>query len=142
MHDRAAARDSESRLADDEGALALINLLDQYLRNAFCGTASMYASDALARNYTRQTIDEGCFDQIEPRLRLFWCQPFAHSEDLPNQDLSVSLNNRLGRPWLGHAIEYREIVRRFGRIPHRNEMLGRSLTAAELGFLADGRFAG
>ena len=142
LYERAAARDCDDWIVEVEGALALIILLDQYPRNAFRGTARMYATDALARSYARQAIDNGYFERIESRLRLFWCLPFAHSEELADQDLSVSLNSRLGEPWLGHANEHRNIVRRFGRFPHRNAILDRSSTAAELGFLADGGFAG
>ena len=63
-------------------------------------------------------------------LRLFFCLPLSHSEDLANQDISVELNAKLGEPWLPHAQDHREIIRGFGRFPHRNPQLGRPTTDA------------
>ena len=81
-------------------------------------------------------------DLVEPVLRLFFCLPFAHSESLDDQALSVQLNARLGPDWLAHAEGYRDIVRRFGRFPHRNPLLGRDSTPEEEAFLRSGGFAG
>lgn len=75
-------------------------------------------------------------------LRLFFYLPFAHAENLADQDRSVALNHGLGQPFLAHAREHREIIRRFGRFPHRNPILGRLSSAEELAFLAAGGFAG
>lgn len=80
--------------------------------------------------------------QIERNLRLFFCLPFAHSEEMADQELSVRLNARLGRPWLEHADGHRDIIRRFGRFPHRNPMLGRTTTLEEDAYLKGGGFQG
>lgn len=142
LHVAAAARRCDDWLDTAEGALALLLLLDQYPRNAFRGTARMYATDALAREHARRTLAAGFFEQIEPGLRLFVCLPFAHSEDLADQDLSVELNAGLGPDALSHAQGHRDIVRRFGRFPHRNPLLGRDTTPDEAVFLCEGGFAG
>lgn len=125
-----------------DGALALLILLDQFPRNAFRGTARMYATDALARDYARTAVAAGFMDEVDPPLRLFFCLPFAHSEDLADQDFSVALNSRLGNWTRSHALGHRDIIRRFGRFPHRNALLGRRTTLAEQAFLDGGGFAG
>ena len=81
-------------------------------------------------------------DRVEEELRLFFCLPFAHSESLDDQALSVQLNTRLGPAWQAHAEGHRDIVRLFERFPHRNAMLGRDCTPDEAQFLSSGGFAG
>ena len=124
------------------GALALMVLLDQFPRNAFRGTARMYATDAAARRHARAALAAGHMDAVAPSLRLFFCLPFAHSENLADQDLSVELNTRIDAAARSHALRHRDIIRRFGRFPHRNPLLGRDTTAAERAFLDEGGFAG
>lgn len=142
LHMEVAARRHDDWMATAEGALALLILTDQFPRNAFRGTGHMYATDALARHYAGQALDAGHMERVAPPLRLFFCLPFAHSEDIGDQGISVSLNARLGEPWLSHAEGHREIIRRFGRFPHRNPMLGRTTTAEEADFLKAGGFQG
>ncbi|MFT0860413.1 DUF924 family protein [Ancylobacter sp. G4_0304] len=142
LHIDVAARKHDDWMASPNGALALLILADQFPRNAFRGTGHMYATDPLARHYARQALQTGYMEHIEREMRLFFCLPFAHSEDLDDQDISVSLNGQLGQPWLDHAQDHRDIIRRFGRFPHRNPMLGRATTAQEAGFLEAGGFQG
>lgn len=141
-HDAAARGELAGWPASPEGLLALVLLTDQFPRNAFRGSARMYATDALARRHARAALVLGCIDAVEPALRLFFCLPFAHSEDVADQELSVRLHQRLGEPWLAHARGHRDIVRRFGRFPHRNALLARATTAEEQAFLDAGGFAG
>ncbi len=75
-------------------------------------------------------------------MRLFFLLPFAHSENLSDQELSVRLHEPLGEPWMSHARGHREIVRRFGRFPHRNVLLGHLTTPEERAFLDADGFAG
>jgi uncharacterized protein (DUF924 family) len=140
LHMAVAARRHDDWIGTPEGAFALILLTDQIPRNAFRGTAHMYATDPLARHYARLALTSNYMDQVPPDLRMFFCLPFAHSEDTADQDLSVALTARLGRPW--RAEGHRDIIRRFGRFPHRNALLARETTAEEAAFLADGGFAG
>ncbi|MDQ0511896.1 DUF924 family protein [Ancylobacter amanitiformis] len=142
LHMEVAARGHDGWLASPEGALALLILTDQFPRNAFRGTGHMYATDPLARCFARQALAMGHMARVEPGLRLFFCLPFAHSEDLDDQDLSVRLNAELGEPWLGHAEGHRDIIRRFGRFPHRNPVLGRAMTRQEDDYLKSGGFRG
>ena len=141
-HRSAALRHLDDWLKTPQGALALLLLTDQFPRNAFRGTARMYATDPLARHFALQAQHQGQMQAFEPPLRLFFCLPFAHSEDLADQNLSVQLHEALGEPWLSHAQGHRDIVRRFGRFPHRNRILGRESTPDELAFLAAGGFSG
>lgn len=142
LHLAAARQELNAWAEGAESALALLVLLDQYPRNAFRGTPHMYATDALARAFARQSLAVGHMTQIDPALRLFFCLPFAHSEDLADQDLSVELNALLGSEPERHAKGHRDIVLRFGRFPHRNAILGRDSTPAEQAFLHQGGFAG
>ena len=142
LHMEAAARQHDSWMATPEGALALLILLDQFPRNCFRGTGHMYATDPLARHFARAAQAAGHMDRIAGDLRLFFCLPFAHSEDLADQDISVTLNGKLGGKYIEHAEGHRDIIKRFGRFPHRNAMLGRATTDAEARFLSEGGFAG
>ncbi len=95
-----------------------------------------------ARRWAERALGQGLDRQVGDALRLFFYLPFAHAENLADQDRSVALNHGLGQPFLAHAREHREIIRRFGRFPHRNPILGRLSSAEELAFLAAGGFTG
>ncbi|TKT69567.1 DUF924 family protein [Aquamicrobium sp. LC103] len=142
VHMDVATRRLDGWMTTAEGALALLILTDQFPRNAFRGTGHMYATDPLARCYARHACKARHMERIESDLQLFFCLPFAHSEDVADQDVSVKLNAKLGEPWLSHAEGHRNIIRRFGRFPHRNQMLGRETTLEEAAFLRDGGFRG
>ena len=125
-----------------DGALALVILLDQFPRNAFRSTARMYATDGYARLAADAAIRAGHDRAVENEIAKFFYLPFAHSEDLADQERSVALTRRLGEPDLSHALGHRDIIRRFGRFPHRNPILGRSMTREEQNYLAGGGFKG
>jgi uncharacterized protein (DUF924 family) len=140
---RAAANGELSDwLSTSDGALALLILLDQYPRNSFRGTPRMYATDALARAMAAAAINAGHDRAAPAEMQLFFYLPFAHSEDLADQDQSVSLVQRLGEPNVSHANRHRDIIRRFGRFPHRNPILGRTMRPEEQEYLDDGGYAG
>lgn len=141
-HMRAAAHGLDAWADTPEGALALLILLDQFPRNAFRGTARMYATDEQARRIARMAVQAGFDAEVEDALRLFLYLPFAHAESMAEQRLSVALNRRLGRPWLDHARGHAAIIERFGRFPHRNALLGRKTSPEEQAFLDNGGFAG
>lgn len=142
-HMAAAARGREHWLTTAEGALALLLLLDQFPRNCFRGTAHSYATDPLARHYAMRAIEEGLDLQLVPKLRAFLYLPFEHSEDSLDQERSVAMFDVLGdKEYLQYAETHRDIIRRFGRFPHRNAVLGRIPSPEELDYLAEGGFAG
>lgn len=142
LHEAAAQGEHDDWRATADGALALLILLDQFPRNAFRGTARMYATDAHARRIAHWAIDEALDRRTEPELRLFFYLPFAHSENLDDQRFSVDLHRTLGHPWIDHALEHAAIIERFSRFPHRNPLLGRLTTDTEQAFLDQGGFAG
>ena len=143
LHYQAARRGCEDWLENAEGALALQILLDQFPRNCFRGTAHSYATDGLARHYATRTIEEGWDRELPLKLRAFIYLPFEHSEDPQDQERAVAMFEVLGDlEYLKYAEVHREVIRRFGRFPHRNAVLGRIPTADELHFLAEGGFAG
>ncbi|MBO0497090.1 DUF924 family protein [Pseudomonas sp. Marseille-Q1929] len=141
-HLQAARRELENWLDSAEGALALLILLDQYPRNAFRGTAHMFATDPLARLYAGRMVDAGWDQLIKPALRAFCYLPFEHSEDPADQQRSLALNQTLDANTYHWAKEHAEIIQRFGRFPHRNQVLARASTEEEQAFLDKGGFAG
>lgn len=147
VHHAAARGDYAAWEASAEGALALVILLDQVPRNLYRGSAHAFATDPLARRVAREAIDGGMDRAVEATLRSFLYMPFMHSEDLADQERSVALFEAFDREAAApsnvkHAVRHREIIRRFGRFPHRNAALGRKTTAAEIAFLEEGGFAG
>jgi uncharacterized protein (DUF924 family) len=138
-----AADELRSWEALPEGALALVLLLDQIPRNIFRGTPRAYAADAAARAVADRALRQG-FDRLVPPVwRLFFYMPFHHSEDLADQRRSVVLFDTLPRnPDRRGALRrygrpYVEVIERFGRFPHRNQILGRVSTPDEIAFLAE-----
>jgi uncharacterized protein (DUF924 family) len=142
LHEEASRGAHATWLITANSALGLVLLLDQFPRNAFRGTARMYATDTIARKAAAAAIDLGHHQSVDVPLRVFFCLPFAHSEHMADQDRSVALARDFGEPHLSRAEHHREIVRRFGRFPHRNPILGRTMTAEEQRFLDDGGYAG
>jgi uncharacterized protein (DUF924 family) len=113
-------------------------LLDQVPRNIYRDSPNAFATDAKARATAMAALDQGFDKDPLPVQRLFLYLPFMHSEELDDQDLSVSLCKGLGPVFSGtlsYAENHRDIIRRFGRFPHRNQVLGRDSTADEQAFL-------
>jgi uncharacterized protein (DUF924 family) len=142
-HEAAAAGRLSDWEATPAGALALLLLLDQFPRNMFRGSGRAFATDPLARAVADRAIAHG-FDESAPNAeRVFFYLPFEHSENLADQERSLALSRRAGG---GKADQFAEIhadiIRRFGRFPHRNAVLGRATTPAEQAFLDAGGFAG
>lgn len=117
-------------------ALAAIVMLDQFSRNLFRGTAEAYGGDDVALRIARWIIDTGLDAGLPIEARQFAYMPFMHSEDSAMQARSVDLFSRLGRPDLvGYAAHHERIIERFGRFPHRNQVLGRPLTPDETKYM-------
>jgi uncharacterized protein (DUF924 family) len=139
-HDDAVAGAYDEWTETADGALALCILLDQVPRNLFRDSARGFASDAAALAVARDAVARG-LDQapgMTDRARLFLYTPFMHSEDLADQEQCVSLFAKSGSEGNhGFAVRHRDIIARFGRFPHRNAVLGRESSEAELAFLRE-----
>jgi len=130
-----------------EQQVGLVVLLDQFPRNVFRTSAESFAYDATARAIARRLVerDRDRFFLIE---RPFLCLPFEHSEDMPDQDYAVFLAAEAAlaapealkatfRNFLDFATKHRDVIVRFGRFPHRNELLGRQSTPEEATFVKE-----
>jgi uncharacterized protein (DUF924 family) len=138
-HFAAARREHESMLDDADGALALILLLDQVPRNVFRDSAHAFATDSLARAYAQRSIAAGHDLRVDAVLRVFFYLPFEHSEDIADQDSCVALVEAMGDAnYLKCAEAHRDVIRRFGRFPHRNRALARINTPEEQAWLDAG----
>ncbi len=142
-YEAAAAGRLAEWAATAEGTLALLLVLDQFPRNMFRGSARMFAADPLAKSIAEEALARGFDRQTAMPDRTFFYLPFEHSEDLANQERCVALCQAYAD---AEAVKWAElhadIIRRFGRFPHRNAVLGRQTTPEEQAFLDDGGFAG
>jgi uncharacterized protein (DUF924 family) len=123
-----------------DGALARIILLDQFTRNTFRDTPRAFAGDARALAAAIALVDDGGDRLLGVNERSFVYLPFEHAEDLALQERSVALFSALAaEPGMediaDYAARHRDIILRFGRFPHRNRILGRESTPAEIEFL-------
>jgi uncharacterized protein (DUF924 family) len=141
VYEEAAAGRLDHWKSEASSCLALIVVLDQFPRNMYRGDARMYAADEKAREAARHAVEHAYDRELSPYGRLFMYLPFEHSEELDYQRLSVELFRGLATEMgsedlLGYAVRHLEIVERFGRFPHRNEILGRRTTPEETKFLS------
>lgn len=129
---------------DDEGtqgALARILVLDQFTRNIYRGTPKAFAGDGLALEAALALDNSGANQTLPPVQRAFSYLPFEHAESLSLQQRSVLLYDKLAsgtagfESMLDYAKRHHDVIRKFGRFPHRNEILGRASTPEELEFL-------
>lgn len=142
VHQAAVDGQLDEWVEDPEGALALVILLDQFPRNAFRGFPRAFATDAIAREIADQAIEAGHDAAVSTELRAFFYMPFMHSEELADQDRCVALFEECGDTQsLKYAHVHRDVIERFGRFPHRNEVLGRPTSEEEEEFLAGGGFS-
>ena len=120
-----------------EGCVALVIILDQFPLNMFRGLAESFHGEAKAIEIAKYAIDQSFDELLTDEQKAFLYLPLMHSENLVDQDLSVTLFEKAGLTEnLRFAKHHREIVRRFGRFPHRNRIMNRQSTEAELEYLA------
>lgn len=128
------------------GLLALVLLTDQFPRNIYRGERRCFDYDSLARDWCRSGLDAGMDRQLVPIRRVFFYLPLEHSEDSAHQSDCLSLfgqllkevpeaEKELFQGYSKYAQQHWDIIERFGRYPHRNELLGRECTPEELDFL-------
>ena len=119
-----------------DGRLAEILVLDQFSRNIFRDTPRAFAQDSLALALAQEAISQDLDKQLSPDQRSFLYMPFMHSESKLIHEFALKLFQRLGNPEnLEYEIKHKIIIDRFGRYPHRNQILGRESTEEELSFL-------
>jgi len=126
---------------DPHGALARVILLDQFTRNVYRGTAEAFSGDERALATADDAIAKGFDRALAPMERWFLYMPLVHSEDRAMQERSVTLFDALAAETglvspLEWAKRHADVIRRFGRFPHRNAILDRALTPEEIAFLA------
>ncbi len=130
------------------GRLALILLLDQFPRNIYRRTPKAFASDAQAQQLCLEGMERGDLDSLDLFQKVFFCMPLMHAESLPLQERSVACFTAIAReapshfaPFLEETVafarEHRDLIARFGRFPHRNEILERASTPEERAYLED-----
>lgn len=141
-------RAADGKLSDwaetADGGLAVIILLDQFARNMFRGDRQSFAADPIARDFSSRMIESGLDRQIPVKRREFIYMPFLHSEELSDQDRGLELfMTKMDDPNYDvvHAKAHREIIKRFGRFPYRNDAFGRKTTQEEQSFLDGGGYA-
>ena len=124
---------------DARRALALILLLDQFTRNIHRDSARAFAGDAFALAVAKRLVADGRDRRLAPIERWFAYLPFEHSEGIEDQHESLRLFGELAKEGLAEPLvwarKHHDVVARFGRYPHRNELLGRASTAEEIEFL-------
>ena len=133
---QAARGELDHWMESAEGCLALVIILDQFPLNMFRGSAQSFATEARSRDVARVAIAKG-FDQLlAAEQQAFFYMPFQHSEDLADQEMALELFARPGmESHLRFARHHHGIVETYGRFPHRNAVLGRASTAAEIEYL-------
>jgi uncharacterized protein (DUF924 family) len=120
-----------------QGRLAEIIVLDQFSRNMFRDTARAFATDAMSLTLSQEAIACQADQALTPIQRSFLYMPFMHSESLQIHEIAVELYRKNGlKGNLDFELKHKRIIEKFGRYPHRNEVLGRQSTAEEIAFLA------
>lgn len=126
------------------GTLAYLLVTDQFPRNLFRNDPAAFATDGLARRAAKSGLSNGFDLRIDEPLRQFYYLPLTHSESAPDQERGVRLMiERLpatGANNVLHARAHRDVIRAFGRFPHRNAALGRTTNSAERAFLDQGGY--
>jgi uncharacterized protein (DUF924 family) len=137
LHGAAARGELDGWAATADGALALVLLLDQVPRNIHRGSPDSFSCDAKARAVTKAALAAGHDGELaDDSRRLFLYLPLEHSEELADQERCLELMRPLEpAQWYDFAVLHHRIIARFGRFPHRNQVLGRESTPEEIAFL-------
>ena len=123
----------------DKGCLALIILLDQFPRNMFRDTSQMFATDHKALTIAKHAVDKQFDQAMNLHEKVFTYLPFEHSEDIKDQEQSLKLFERTKNEdptFYDYAIRHYDVIEKFGRFPHRNNILKRDNTQMEEDYLA------
>lgn len=148
LHSQAIAGELYDWRDTAKGRLAEIIVLDQFSRNLFRGSAEAFAADAMALVLAQEAIRAGADQALTPQQRVFLYMPFMHSESAKIHNLAAELFSKNADPSQGSKSElvgalsslksqraHSKIIQRFGRYPHRNDILGRESSEEEVAFL-------
>lgn len=136
-HRQAAAGELYTWREHPLDALAEVIVLDQFSRNMFRDSAEAFAYDPLALVLAQEAVRRKLDAELEPRYKCFLYMPFMHSESREIHEIAMFLFDQPGlEDNFNYEVKHKEIIDRFGRYPHRNEVLGRESTAEELEFLS------
>jgi uncharacterized protein (DUF924 family) len=142
-HEAAAAGELAGWEATPAGVYALLLLLDQFPRNLFRGSPRAFATDAMALAIAGRAIAKGFDGAFDLPERRFIYMPFMHAEDLAHQERCLALCQASDdAEGVKYAVIHRDVIRDYGRFPHRNPVLGRKTTPEEQVFLDQGGFSG
>lgn len=137
IHKRASRCELYDWRETAEGRLAEIIVLDQFSRNMYRDSPRSFSNDALALALSQEAIRMGADKEVSTKKRSFIYLPFMHSESAIIHEVAVDLYTALGREEnLKFELKHKAIIDRFGRYPHRNEVLGRISTEEEIAFLS------
>ena len=147
LHRKASGGGCDDWCGTERGALALILVLDQLSRNIHRGKGEAFANDAAAQEHCKRLLESPGWGDLLCIERAFALMPLMHSEQLADQELGLTEFQKLAEEaetdgmiasMPGYAVRHLELVKRFGRFPHRNEALGRQSTEEELRYMAEG----
>ena len=120
------------------GRLAEIIVLDQFSRNIYRGSPLSFAYDPLALALAQEAITAKANQSLNPDQKAFLYMPFMHSESPAIHEIALELFKEPGlESNLDFEIRHKTIIDRFGRFPHRNEIVGRQSTEEEISFLIE-----
>lgn len=143
IHTQAATGKLSDWQKQADSALALVIVLDQFSRNLFRNDPRSFAQDALALEVAKTAINQGLDQSCDREIYTFFYLPHMHSECISDQEECVILMHKSQKEDnLRAAITHLDIIKRFGRFPHRNQVLGRHTTPTEKAFLEGGGFSG
>ena len=136
VHDKAVRCELFEWRKFPQGRLAEIIILDQFSRNMFRGTPRAFSQDQMALVLSQESISLGIDKLLRPKERGFIYLPFMHSESIVIHETAEAIYRQRGdQSSLTFELKHKKIIERFGRYPHRNEILGRESTEEEIEFL-------
>ena len=135
LYQKANCAELVSWRSEAKGRLAEVIILDQFSRNIFRGKPAAFSQDTSALILAQEAVRLGCLDELAGAERSFLLMPYMHSESAFIHTLAEPLFKRYAPNNYAFEVRHKEIIDRFGRYPHRNEILARQSTAEEVEFL-------
>lgn len=129
--------------SDPNNCLALILMLDQFSRNLFRNSKKAFEQDKTALALAKLAVKDDYLSKVDKEIMPFMLMPYMHSENLEDQQACVDIMTAQGLDgYIKSAVQHLEIIKNFGRFPHRNDLLKREMSESEREFLNQGGFSG